>query len=73
MFRTVSRRVFILIFCLALAAPIIFGQQPAAPAFKDATVLPQGMKGERVRSYIEVINSGRPRLSANTFPPRSPS
>ncbi len=58
MFRTVSRRVFLLVLCLALAAPAVFGQQPSAPAFKDATVLPEGVKGERVRSYIEVINSG---------------
>ncbi len=58
MFRTVTRVVFILAFCLALAAPAVFGQQPAAAAFKDTAALPEGVKGARVRSYIEVINSG---------------
>ena len=58
MFRKVSRVVFILASCLALAAPSVFSQQPAAAAFKDTTALPEGVKGARVRSYIEVINSG---------------
>jgi len=58
MFRTVTRVVFILAFCLALAAPSVFSQQPVAPAFKDTAALPEGVKGARVRSYIEVINSG---------------
>lgn len=58
MLRMVGRRVFIPFFCLVLVVPAVFGRQPAAPAFKDSPALPQGLKGERVRSYIEVINSG---------------
>jgi len=33
-------------------------QQPAATNFQDLAVLPEGTKGERVRSLINVINSG---------------
>jgi CubicO group peptidase (beta-lactamase class C family) len=46
-----------LIACLLLA-PAARAQQPAAPAFQDTTVLPEGQKGARVRSLIEAINSG---------------
>ena len=35
-------------------------QQPSAPSFKDTTALPDGVVGERIRSVIEVINSGSP-------------
>jgi CubicO group peptidase (beta-lactamase class C family) len=33
-------------------------QQPSAPAFKDTVALPEGAIGARVRSLIEVMNSG---------------
>jgi CubicO group peptidase (beta-lactamase class C family) len=45
---------------LSLIGPRAFAQQPAAPAFQDATVLPEGQMGARIRSAIEVINSGDP-------------
>ena len=35
-------------------------QQPAAPSFKDATILPEGALGARIRSLIDTINSGAP-------------
>ena len=35
-----------------------FPRQQAAAVFKDKTVLPEGPAGGRIRSFIEVINSG---------------
>jgi len=58
--RTKIRWVFVLLFSLALVGPSAFARQAAAPDFKDKTVLPEGQKGARVRSLIEVINSGEP-------------
>jgi CubicO group peptidase (beta-lactamase class C family) len=54
------RWVFVLLFSLALVGPSAIARQAAAPDFKDTTVLPEGQKGARVRSLIEVINSGEP-------------
>jgi CubicO group peptidase (beta-lactamase class C family) len=45
---------------LALVGPSAIAQQAATPDFKDTTGLPEGQKGARVRSLIEVINSGEP-------------
>ncbi|MEN6312423.1 MAG: serine hydrolase domain-containing protein [Acidobacteriota bacterium] len=48
-----------LLFSLALAGPTVSGKaQPAAPVFKDTTVLPEGPRGARIMSFIQVINSG---------------
>jgi CubicO group peptidase (beta-lactamase class C family) len=58
--RTKIRWVSILFLTLALAGPSAIAQQAAAPDFKDTTVMPEGPKGARVRSLIEVINSGEP-------------
>ncbi len=43
---------------LALAVPLVLAQQPAAPDYKDATALPAGPTAARIRSAIEVLNSG---------------
>ena len=45
---------------LALAGTFVFAQPSAAPNFKDSTVMPEGRIGARIRSFIEVINSGDP-------------
>jgi len=42
----------------AFPAPRGIAQQPAAPAFQDAAVLPEGVMGARVKSFIDVINAG---------------
>jgi CubicO group peptidase (beta-lactamase class C family) len=60
MHRTKICRVFILFLALALVGPSAIAQRAAAPDFKDTTVMPEGQKGARVRSLIEVINSGEP-------------
>lgn len=41
-----------------LMVPAVRAQQPAAPAFQDSTVLPEGQMGARIRSLIETVNSG---------------
>jgi CubicO group peptidase (beta-lactamase class C family) len=43
---------------LALAGPGAPSQPQAAPAFKDTTALPEGPAGARIRSFIEIVNSG---------------
>jgi CubicO group peptidase (beta-lactamase class C family) len=43
---------------LASAVPSAFSQPQAAPAFKDTTALPEGPAGARIKSLIEVMNSG---------------
>jgi CubicO group peptidase (beta-lactamase class C family) len=58
MFLTTGRRIVILVFALALAGPGALSQSPSAPVFKDTTVLPEGPMGARIRSFIEVVNSG---------------
>jgi CubicO group peptidase (beta-lactamase class C family) len=58
MLRTAGRWIAILLFSLALAGPGGFAQQPSAPGFRDATAPPQGPMGSRIRSFLEVINSG---------------
>ncbi len=58
MFRKTTRWILILFFSLALAGPGAFTQQQPAPAFKDTTALPEGPAGARIKSVIEVMNSG---------------
>ncbi len=58
MFRISVRTALVLVFSLVLlgwGAPA--GQTPA-PSFKDTTVLPGGPMGARIKSLIEVVNSG---------------
>ena len=62
MTKTIRSMVFIAVLLalwssLAPAGPSAPPQQPA-PAFKDNTVLPEGPTGARIRSLIEVLNSG---------------
>jgi CubicO group peptidase (beta-lactamase class C family) len=58
--RTKIRWAFVLLLSLVLVGPSAIARQAAAPDFKDTAVLPEGRKGTRVRSFIEVINSGEP-------------
>src|SRR5512135_945693 len=58
MFRS-SRRWLVLILALAVAGPAVRAQQ-TAPSFHDTTALPKGVMGDRIRSVIEVLNSGSP-------------
>ena len=58
--RTRMRWVFTFLFCTAFIGLSAFAQPAAAPNFKDTIVMPEGQKGARVRSLIEVINSGEP-------------
>jgi CubicO group peptidase (beta-lactamase class C family) len=53
-----SQWIFVLFIALALAGPNAFPRQQAGPAFKDTTVLPEGPLGTRIKSFIDVINSG---------------
>jgi CubicO group peptidase (beta-lactamase class C family) len=58
MLRASVRWIFILFFAAALAGPgAPAGQQPA-PAFKDETAIPEGSRGARIKSLIEVMNAG---------------
>ena len=57
---TLNLAVLILLLISSPIGPRAFAQQPAAPAFQDTTVLPEGLKGARIRSIIDVINSGDP-------------
>ncbi len=52
--------VFALWLSMLLAVPAVFPQQPAAPAFKDTTALPEGATGARIKAFIETINSASP-------------
>ena len=52
------RGMAILLFALALAWPGLWSQPSPAPAFKDTTALPEGPAGARIKSLIEVMNSG---------------
>jgi CubicO group peptidase (beta-lactamase class C family) len=58
MFRKTARTALILAFGLALVGWGASAQQAPAPAFKDTTALPDGPTGARIRSLIEVMNSG---------------
>ncbi len=57
MFRNPSRWIVILVLAGVLAGSGLLAQ-PAAPAFKDTTALPSGPQGARIRSTLEVLNSG---------------
>ena len=58
MFRMAGRWILVLFFLIAWAGPGAFAQQPPAPSFKDTTAMPEGPTGARIRSLIEVMNSG---------------
>jgi CubicO group peptidase (beta-lactamase class C family) len=58
MVRTASRWILVILFAAALAGPSVYTQQQPAPAFKDTTVLSEGPTGVRIKSLIEVMNSG---------------
>jgi CubicO group peptidase (beta-lactamase class C family) len=57
MFRTAGRWAAVVVIFLAIGGPGVFPQQ-AASSFKDTTALPEGLAGDRIRSLIEVMNSG---------------
>ncbi len=57
MFRRSGLRLVILSVALTLAGPGAWAQPPA-PSFKDTTAFPQGPTGARIKSLIEVMNSG---------------
>jgi len=58
MLRKAVRSIVILFLALAVAGPGVFPQQPPAPAFNDTTTMPEGPVGARIRSVLEVLNSG---------------
>jgi len=58
MFRTACRRFIGVLFLAAWAGLGALAQQPPAPAFKDTTALPEGQAGARIKSLLEVVNSG---------------
>jgi len=58
MFRPTTRWIYALFFALALVGAGALAQQPAAPAYKETTVLPEGPTGARIRAFLDVINSG---------------
>jgi CubicO group peptidase (beta-lactamase class C family) len=47
-----------LLLALAFAGPGVFPQQSPLPAFEDTTAMPEGLSGARIRSVLEVLNSG---------------
>jgi CubicO group peptidase (beta-lactamase class C family) len=57
MFRRSGVWLVILLAALTLAGTGARAQQPA-PSFKDTTVFPEGPTGARIKSLIEVMNSG---------------
>jgi CubicO group peptidase (beta-lactamase class C family) len=57
MFRPSIRRLAIFVLAVAVVVPGLRAQQPA-PSYKDSTVLPEGPVGARIKSLIEVMNSG---------------
>lgn len=59
MFHKSGRWLVVLFLALAIAGPGVRAQQ-SAPAFEDTTVLPEGRMGVRIKSFIDVINSGNP-------------
>ena len=58
MLRKAVRSIVILFLALAVAGPGVFPQQPPAPAFKDTTTMPEDPVGARIRSVLDVLNSG---------------
>ncbi len=58
MSRKTIRWAFVLLSILPLTGPRAFAQQPAAPDYQDTTALPEGQMGTRIKSLIEVLNSG---------------
>ena len=58
MFRTACRRFIGVLFLAAWAGLGALAQQAPAPAFKDTTALPEGQAGVRIKSLLEVVNSG---------------
>jgi CubicO group peptidase (beta-lactamase class C family) len=58
MLRKTMPKGFVFILLLILAGALAFAQQPAGPSYKDTTALPEGPTGARIKSFIDVINSG---------------
>jgi CubicO group peptidase (beta-lactamase class C family) len=58
MSRKTTRWTIVMLAILVLAGPRAFGQRPGASADPQASVLPEGPRGDRIRSFIAVINSG---------------
>jgi hypothetical protein len=58
MFRTARRRIIGVLFLAAWTGLGALAQQASAPAFKDTTALPEGQAGARIKSLLEVLNSG---------------
>jgi len=58
MFRTACRRIIGVLFLAAWTGLGALAQQASAPAFKDTPALPEGQAGARIKSLLEVLNSG---------------
>ena len=58
MFRNPSRWIVFIALAGVLAGSGLLAQQPAAPDFRDTTALPSGPQGARIRSALEVLDSG---------------
>ena len=58
MCRAAGRWITLFILALAIAGPGAPSQSQPAPAFKDTAAMPAGAAGARIRSVIEVLNSG---------------
>ena len=58
MSRSSVRGIAVLVFALALMGPGLFARSQPAQSFTDTMVPPEGVPGARVRSLIEVLNSG---------------
>jgi hypothetical protein len=58
MFRRTVRATLILGLSLVFSAWGVSARQTPAPVFKDTTALPEGPAGARIKSLIEVLNSG---------------
>ncbi|MFO7980562.1 MAG: serine hydrolase domain-containing protein [Candidatus Aminicenantes bacterium] len=53
------KRLWIFVLCL-LVIPILLAQQPGEISYKDVSVLPEGIKGQRIQSLIKAVNSRDP-------------
>ncbi|HZX10413.1 MAG TPA: serine hydrolase, partial [Acidobacteriota bacterium] len=55
------KRLWIFVLCL-LVIQISFAQQPGEISYKDVSVLPEGIKGQRIQSLIKAVNSRDPEV-----------
>jgi CubicO group peptidase (beta-lactamase class C family) len=55
------KKLFMFVLCL-LVVQISFAQQPGEISYKDISTLPEGIKGERIQSLIEAVNSSDPEV-----------